>query len=232
MILTGCAADKSRTTIRGSLTGPSTGMIKLLEMDPKTLIPVDSVIPDRNGSFTFTPEIAEPGFWALQVSSGGALIMVIHPGDRLEITGSAERFPDQLQVVGSEEAEALSRFYNESAKERYLLDITDSVLMARQYAENISGIPDSLESVFRDILLRQSRRQIDYLTRYPDYLSTILVVSYAFRMAPVMNYREYPEWYHRTDSALSRRYPGNKHVNYQHQRLRDFRERNDENYRK
>lgn len=230
MAFTGCHNGKSRTAIRGNLSGASTGMIRLSEMDPKALIPYDSVMPDQQGKFAFGPEIIEPGFWVLQSESGEALIIVVHPGDHITVEGSLERFPDQVQVTGGEEAEALNRFYHESAQERQLLDRTDSILMTRQYEEAFAGIPDSLETVFREILIRQSRRQMDYLTRHPGYLSTILVVNYAFRMAPVMNYRDYPEWYHRVDSSLMLQYPSNKHVRYHHQRIRDFREKKSKSY--
>lgn len=232
MIFSGCAADKPRTTIRGSLTGPSTGMIRLLEMDPEGLIPVDSLTPDTQGSFGFSLNIDEPGFWVLQSGSGGALITVVHPGDHLTMAGSTDQFPDRVMVGGSKEAEALSRFFLESARERQLLESTDSLLMAIQSNVDQIRLSDSLEAVFSEILIRQCERQIEYLRRYPGFLSSILVVSYAFRNSPVMNYREFPEWYHRTDSALSLQYPGNKHVSYQQQRLRDFRDRSIENHRK
>ena len=219
LALSACQPRKnSETTITGKLTEGSEAQLTLLEMDTQEMKPTDSAILDSTGRFIFRPSLKEAGFWLLKDRTGKVLVMVVHPGDQIEISGSLTEFPDHLRLKGSTDATNLHDFYIETRKEERMVDSLEIELSDHQDDDDYYKVTQRIDTLFNRIWERQRNREIDYINRYPGSLSSLVVINYAFGMSPVISPDEDPAYFLKLDSLLNQSYPENKHVKYHHQR--------------
>jgi hypothetical protein len=220
LLLTACQSRKnSETTISGKLTESSGTLLTLLEMDTQEMKKIDTVLLDSTEGFMFRLNPAEAGFWLLKDPAGKVLVMVIHPGDQIELSGSAAEFPDLLQLKGSEDAMNLHDFYCETRKEESLVDSLEIELSNHQYDNDYYKTTQKIDTLLHQIWERQRVREISYINRYPGSLSSLVVINYAFGMSPVISPEEDPRYFLKLDSSLTAAFPENKHVKYHHQRV-------------
>ena len=140
---TGCR--KNTFTITGTIEGAGKGEHLLLrEVKPGFLEPVDSVIPEQNGSFAFRAETQTPSFYVLSMGSDDFLTLLSAPGERIRVTASRRSLASPSEVSGSagttvmvdfrnqqqqvvSELENLTKVYNDSIMSMRLPLIMDSL---------------------------------------------------------------------------------------------------------
>ncbi|MEI6435574.1 MAG: DUF4369 domain-containing protein [Bacteroidota bacterium] len=221
--LTSCnRGQDSNARIAGKLTNAQEMRLILMEMDTRSILPVDSAILENTGTFAFNLKIKETGFWLLKAPSGKILVMVIHPGDQLELYGSANEFPDNVKIKGTTEAMTLHGFYAETRKEELLVDSLENELSSHQEDDDYFQITHKTDTALRQIWERQRNREIRYINNFPGFLSSLVVINYAFGMSPVISPEDDFAYYTKLDSALNRNFPENKHVKYHHQRVLEY----------
>ncbi|MCX6278406.1 MAG: DUF4369 domain-containing protein [Bacteroidetes bacterium] len=227
--LTSCNhAQDSNARIAGILTNAQEMQLILLEMDTRSILPVDSAILENTGAFAFNLKIKEPGFWLLKAPTGKILVLIIHPGDQLELYGSANEFPDNVKIKGTTEAMTLHGFYAETRKEELLVDSFENELSSHQEDADYFQISQKIDTALRQIWERQRNREICYINKFPGSLSSLVVINYAFGMSPVLSPEDDFAYYAKLDSALNLNFPENKHVKYHHQRVLEHRRKKKE----
>lgn len=220
IFLAGCGTTPHLpATISGSLINGDGIKLMLLEMTTREMIRKDSAVLTQEGRFRFSMTPSESGFWLLRAPDGKVLVMVIHPGDQIRLTGSMNDFPNHIQLEGPAEARALHRFYQETRKEEQLVDSIEYALEIYQEEDNFFEITRHADTLLQSVWERQRRRELDYLTAHPGELSSLVVINYAFGPEPVLNLKEDRPWFVKLDSALTLRFTGNSHVVFHHQRL-------------
>ena len=82
VILSGC--NKNKFTLTGRIGSALANEYLLLrEVKPGILEPVDSVVPDANGSFTFRGETPWPSFFMLSIGRDKYYTFLISPGEKI-----------------------------------------------------------------------------------------------------------------------------------------------------
>jgi len=215
--------DDTSFTITGKLAGGKGLPLVLQEMDTREIRPVDSVITNGQGEFSFSRSISEAGFWLLKARSGKILVLMVNPGDRIEISGSSADFPDRVEVKGAKEAEMLEAFYRITRKNEREVDSLETLLLDRQGTPGYYELTQKIDTLFRGIWESQRKAGMDYIGRNPGSISSLVVLNYAFGKSPVLNPDSDYAWYRKVDSALEKTHPGNKHVKYHHERMEAMR---------
>jgi hypothetical protein len=219
-IITSCQQPVGNTAhIKGLLTGASGLKLTLLEMDTREIHPVDSVIPDHNGQFSFSPVIKESGFWLLKAPSGKVLVLMLSPGNQVDLTGSAIDFPDQVIVKGPEEAVLLNNFYHHTRLNEKQVDSLDMIIADHQDSSDYYQLTQKLDTSFKQIWENQRNNEMAFINKNPGSIASLLVLNYAFGLSPVLSPEEDFGFYQKLDSTLSAKFPENKHVKFHHQRV-------------
>lgn len=100
-LLTGC--NGNGFTVGGTIEGAEPGEYLLLrKVKPGFLQPVDSVIPDNSGKFSFRSSTEWPAFYMLSMGSDDFLTLLVSPGDKIEVKANRSALSAPEEVKGSE----------------------------------------------------------------------------------------------------------------------------------
>lgn len=218
--IAGCKGPaKDTATVEGRLVDAKGFKLVLAEMDTRQIRPVDSVMTDAPGTFAFRPIVKETGFWLLKAPSGKVLVLVLSPGDRLTVNGSAVDFPNRITLTGPAETMAIDSFYKVTRKHEARVDSLEALLLSRQDSADFLALSQQADTILGQILISQRMLETKFLSTHPAIIGNLLVLNYAFGPQPVLDPRTDIAWYIRVDSALCARWPDNKHVAAHHQRM-------------
>jgi len=211
--------------VKGSFSDEPGVKLVLQEMDTHEIHVIDSVVLGQSGKFSFNPFIEEPGFWLLKAQSGKILVLLLHAGDKIELTGSARDFPDNVILKGPADAMLLNDFFRHTRQNETQVDSLEMLLAERQDSADYYPLTQKLDTLFRSIWEQQRAFEIAFLTKHPESLASLIILNYAFGLSPVLSPDEDFRYYELLDSALSVRYPDNKHVKFHHQRVLELRQK-------
>jgi len=223
LLLAACHQQvRNEAMVSGCLANGSGMKMILQELGTKDIHSVDSAVINSEGKFAFKPLVSEPGFWLLKAPTGKILVMVVEAGDQVEVTGSAVDFPDNIILKGPQRAMLLNDFFRSTRKNEHRVDSLESLLIDRQDSTGYYELTQSIDSAFHTILDQQRLLEKTFIKQNPGSITSLVVLNYAFGMSPVLSPEEDLACYKSLDSALSLKYPGNKHVQYHHQRVAEF----------
>ena len=206
-------------TVKGSLNDASGFKLTLQEMDTHEIYSIDSVVLDHSGKFSFSPIVKEPGFWLLKAPTGKILVLLLNPGDKVELSGSARNLPDNIILKGPEETLLLNDFFHLTRMNERKADSLEMILAGRQDSSDYYQVTQKLDTCFRQIWESQRNIEIAFINKHPGSMASLVVLNYAFGMSPVLSPEDDYIYYQKLDSALNRKFPENKHVKFHHQRI-------------
>ncbi|MFZ4523471.1 MAG: hypothetical protein ACOYNC_17340 [Bacteroidales bacterium] len=226
LLFSSCRQQSATTaTVTAALADADGIKLVLQELDTREIHPVDSVVVNQDAIFNFTPAVNEPGFWLLKAPSGKVLVMLLNAGDAVELSGSLKDFPDNIIMKAPREAMLLNDFYKKTRSNERLVDSLEMLLSERQDSSDYYQFTQKLDTSFKIIWENQRGLEIAFIERNPGSLASLVVLNYAFGMSPVLSLEEDSAYYIKLDSALSDKFPTNKHVKLHHQRVLEYRNR-------
>lgn len=208
--------------VNGNLTDGSGVKLIMQEMDVRDIHSLDSVVLGQSGKFTFCPVVREPGFWLLRAPTGKILVMLLSPGEQLDLTGSILDFPDRVAMKGSEEAMLLNDFFRQTRANERLVDSLEMLIAEWQDRDDYYQLTQKLDTSFMQIWESQRSNEIRFIENNPGSLASLVVLNYGFGMSPVLSPEEDFTYYQKLDSTLSVKFPVNKHVKFHHQRVQEL----------
>jgi hypothetical protein len=223
LLLSGCSRQqKDVAVIEGEFQNCSGEKITLLELDTKSITRLDSLVMDASGRFRFILKMQEPGFYMIQSKLGKVLVLFMEVGDTVNLSGDFGSFPDRIALKGSKEAEVLEEFFIFTRKNERKVDSLEMLLVEKQDSAGYYGLTLRIDTAFRDIWNIQRDCEKAFIDRNPASLVSLIVLNYSFGLSTVLSPDEDFPYYHKLDSTLMERYPGNKHVQYHHLRMMEF----------
>ncbi|MEI7662402.1 MAG: DUF4369 domain-containing protein [Bacteroidota bacterium] len=213
------AGNQARIT--GNLTDQAGIKLVLQEMDTREIHLVDSVTPEH-GRFSFNPPVKEPGFWLLRAPSGKILVLMLAPGDNVDLAGSTTDFPDNILLKGPPETMMLHDFYRSTRVNERRVDSLEMLLIDRQDSSGYFELTQKIDLFFRQIWERQRTLETAFINAHPQSIASLIVLNYAFGMSPVLSPEEDLPYYQKLDSSLFMKSPSNKHVRYHHERVQEW----------
>lgn len=177
LLITGCRKDT--ISVSGTIEGAGQGEYMLLrKVRPGVLQPVDSVVPDRAGKFSFHTSSKWPVFYLLSMGDSDFLTLLAAPGEKIEVKVVRDSMASPLLVKGSEgtpeildfrkdhqavlkQLQQLTKIYNDSINSPRLPLVMDSLdsrateIVADFREKARSLIDDNSSSMFAIYLLNQ-----------------------------------------------------------------------------
>lgn len=182
----------------------------------------DSVKSRRNGDFSFTLKITEPGFYFIESDKIRSGILVIQPGDSIQIIAGGT---DRERISGGVEAERYARFSEKRQQALRELDSLSAFLEQARYRGDFVILRDSATLKFSQIAARLKQQATDYILNNPAALSQILVINAKIGQLSLFDELADSRWFLYTDSALREHYPGNRHLLLHQRRVDNLRQR-------
>lgn len=204
---TGCGNKDFR--ISGTIEGAGTGEYLLLrEVKPGFLEPIDSMVPDKYGKFSFRSVTEWPAFYMLSMGSDNFLTLLVSPGDKIEVNAAAGSLDSPEVLNGSEETSTMLGFRKEhreviNALQRLTDVYNDSIMSPRlpllmdSLDRRATGILDAFRAKAKELLEANGSSMVSV------YLLNQQVVPGLQLFDPVKE----PELFYRVDSALYALYP-------------------------
>ena len=101
LLISGCREESF--SVSGTVEGAGEGEYLLLrEVKPGFLEPVDSVVPGKDGRFSFRSETEWPAFYMLSLDDDDFLTLLVSPGEKIEVHAERGSMAKPQQVTGSE----------------------------------------------------------------------------------------------------------------------------------
>jgi len=205
--ITGCR--KNSFTVSGKIEGAKAGEYLLLrEVKPGLLEPVDSVVPGKDGRFSFRSETEWPAFYMLSLDDADFLTLLISPGEKIEVQASRNSMSKPASVRGSDGTAVILGFRKDHdgviAELKQLTDTyNDSIDSPR-----LPLLMDSLDRRAADVVASFRERALALVNEnkssmIPVYLLNQQVVPGLQLFDAAKN----PEVFYSVDSALYALYP-------------------------
>ena len=205
--ITGCR--RNSFSVSGRIEGAEAGEYLLLrEVRPGLLEPVDSVVPGKDGHFSFRSETEWPAFYMLSLDDTDFLTLLISPGEKIEVQASRNSMSRPVSVKGSEGTEVILGFRKDHdeviAELKHLTDTyNDSIDSPR-----LPLLMDSLDRRAADVVAAFRERALALVSEnkssmVPGYLLNQQVVP-GLQLFDAAKNREV---FYSVDSALYALYP-------------------------
>ena len=204
---TGCGNKDFRIT--GTIEGAGTGEYLLLrEVKPGFLEPIDSMIPDEDGEFSFRSVTEWPAFYMLSMGSDNFLTLLVSPGDKIDVSAAAGSLDSPGVLNGSEETSTMLGFRKEhreviDALQRLTDVYNDSIMSPR-----LPLLMDSLDRRAADIVEAFRAKAKELLeANGSSMVSVYLLNQQVVPGLQLFDPAKEPELFYRVDSALYALYP-------------------------
>ncbi len=208
LLISGCREESF--SVSGTVGGAREGEYLLLrEVKPGFLEPVDSVVPGKDGRFSFRSETEWPAFYMLSLDDDDFLTLVVAPGEKIEVHAERGSMEEPLQLSGSQGTSEIIAFRKDHdevvAELKRLTDIyNDSI-----NSPSLPLLMDSLDRRAADIVSAFREKALSLLeanktSMVSVYLLNQQVVPGLQLFDPAKN----PEVFYSVDSTLYALYPG------------------------
>ena len=207
--------------IHGSFSNSNGEKVVLAEMDVKEVNSLDSASIDKEGKYTFTHQLDQPGFYILIFPGGRHLILVMKKGEELFITGDLRDTNGVFNFSGSDESQLLYDFFQATMKNKIRIDSIKRVLRDHEGSDDFLRFSMTADSLFLRISEDQKKSEKEFIDRNPESLASLIVLNYSFGPKPVLTMEEDMSYYQKL-TGLYRIYPENKHVIFHLERIKLF----------
>ena len=208
MLAAGCR--NGSFSISGTIEGAGEAEYLLLrEVKPGLLEPIDSVVPGKDGRFSFRAETEWPAFYMLSMDDDDFLTLLIAPGEQAEVHASRNSLSLPKELKGSEGTSHILEFRQEHnlviSSLKQLTDIyNDSI--------NSSSLPllmDSLDRRAAELVEEFRGKSLSMLEKNSNsMLSVYLLNQQVVPGLQLFDPATHPELFYRVDSTLYALWPG------------------------
>ncbi len=208
IVLAGCSNDGF--TVNGTIEGSKPGEYLLLrEVKPGFLRPVDSMIPDKDGKFSFRAATEWPAFYMLSMGTDDFLTLLVSPGDKIEVKANRSSLAAPEAVKGSDGTSVILGFrekHQEVINElQRLTDVYNDSLMSPE----LPLLMDSLDRRASEIVDGFREMSLKLLgDNSSSMVSVYLLNQHVVPGLQLFDPAKEPEIFFRVDSALYALWPG------------------------
>jgi hypothetical protein len=221
LLIFSCADSEKKEgiVIIGQFRNASGVKLIFRELDVDSIHNLDSVTLDDKGLFRFRFNLSDAGFYILKSSSGEYILLLLEKEEEVNVSADIKKQPFDYQVSGSPGSILLKDFYDHTLINLLKADSLRSVLMKNRESPSFYQLSLTFDSLFLKLTDDQKNIEKSFILRNPNSLASLIVLNYKLGMNPVLTPEEDFPLFLKLDSALSLKYPDNKHVVFHHQRV-------------
>lgn len=203
----GCKEDVAR--ISGSLSNHVAGeYIFLDELKSDTLVPLDSVKLDNNGTFIFKLRPEHPSFYLLKLNNNNFLTMLVEPDQEILVNAHHDSLNYPTEVAGSEGTAQMAEY---NKKLRSTIEKLKALNKLYEEKESEPGLPELMNAL--DSMAQAHLKELNLYTKsYIDrnissLISLVALYQQVAPGVPVLDQMTDWKYFAKVDSSLFRKYP-------------------------
>ncbi len=204
--------DADYFTLSGKLRHAPGIELHFQELTTSELIPVDVIITDSTGSFSYKKHIEDAGFFLLRVDDTNYITLLIEPGEEILISGDAKNLLLDHCVEGSNGSVLLSKLNRRLAESYQKVDSIIERLIAEHDGNTTFALRDQLEMKYQQVFDKHQRFVKRFIKKNPKSLASIIALYQYFGNQLLLNQQDHFEYFESLSKSLSEVYPTNKHV--------------------
>lgn len=199
-------------SLSGTLQQANNMELYFQELTTNELIPVDVIKTDSSGVFFYENHIEDAGFFLLRADDTNYLILLIEPGEEIQICGDASNLLLDHHVKGSKGSVLLSRLNKKIAKSYQTVDsIVEQIVDAHHGSTSIL-LRDQLQMYYNQAFDDNQHYVKRFIRKHPKSLASIIALYQHFGNQLLLNEQDHFEYFELLSRSLSEAYPTNKHV--------------------
>ncbi|MHC1776623.1 MAG: TlpA family protein disulfide reductase [Lentimicrobium sp.] len=224
MLLFSCSQQQNdgMAVICGNTDTGSDAYIRLVRIDTSAYTPIDSVKPDRNGTFCLAFQPDMPGFYLIQMQGKTLAPVVVYPGDSI----NAKISLGDVTLAGGKEAGTFDQFRQTLKLDEEKVDSLGSVILLARDLDNYSEIKRSTDSAWALLMRNARERGIARIKADPGFLSQILVINSKIQQTFLFDQITDSAWFYAADLHLMAAHSRSPHVQAFHNQIGSLRENN------
>ncbi len=211
-----CSANRfgseTEFELKGYFENAGNAQIFFEELTTNNLIPLDTIMADAKGRFTYRGSVESAGFFLLRLDLNNFITLLIEPGEKLTIEGDGKDLAKTYKIKGSPGSDLLAQL-NKALWEGY-----SSVDSLAAVFRQIQGEPDFLiqkqqiDLAYTRIFEKQQQFVRGFIHENPHSLASIIALYQLFGNQVLLKESEHFEYFERLSVSLAEVYPDNKHV--------------------
>jgi len=214
-VMISCGPEKN-VRIQGTLSGTNTEKIYLRELGNEGASRSDTVQLDAKGNFAFKHRISQPTFYSLTVNDK-AVTLLVHPGEKITVSGDARHLPLTYSVEGSEDSQHIRRLSQRLEHTVFVGDSLNRTLKMYEGNRNFVNIQRQFEWNYINEVDSLRAYNIRFMEQNPRSLVVIYALYQQFgQNGYLFSEEEDIRYFRRADSTFYRRYPKVAMVNTLH----------------
>ncbi len=224
-VLFSCSGRNHNFRVEGKVSGTQNAVIYLYQRSLSGTIPVDSAAISPRGTFMLRGTTGQPDFYILFIHKNKYINLIIHPGDKIHVSASAENFEHDYFIEGSKDSRLIHKLV--SRQSQTLDRITE---ISNEY-ENSLGKPDMmqikarLDSVYDLVVQDHKQFSVQFIRENKESLVSLMALYQQLGLkSPVFDYKKDFRYFELVDSALCIRYPASEAVKDLNKKVTQIRE--------
>lgn len=200
LLLLSCGKNNSSEGISGTIINLDEGTPLYLDyLTPSDIIPLDTAIVGKNGSYFFSSNIEKSGYYRIKIDHQKFLNLVFDEGESPIINGDANNINETYTVENSKESNRLKKFQAAYTFNKITLD---SLQSAFQQNRNDRNFVNQLKNSEAASVNKMNNSFMKIINEKAGSLVSMAAVQ---QLDP----KKYIEFYERVDKAMMNKIPNN-----------------------
>ena len=200
LFLIACQGEGKPGLIQGKISNAEGKTIFLDLLTNQSITPVDSAKLEKDGAFSFNPEISSPGFYRIRLDQNNFALLFLEPGNKLKVEGDGKNLGKTYSIKDNEENKKLSDATKFLIRNGERGDSLNQVANANPNLMSDTVLLKRLQSTFEGI----KNNEINYIKKYIDENpSSLTCIALIDRLNPETDI----QFFKKLDEGLMKKYP-------------------------
>ncbi|MBN1182953.1 MAG: AhpC/TSA family protein [Bacteroidales bacterium] len=209
LVFTACGSNDERTIITGEISYGNGEYMQIHRYEFDRSVLLDSVKIKKNGTFRFKIEQKEPEFYLINPNNNSYVVLLLHPGDKVNITGDYYNLGGSYDVTGSTSSQQIRQLDIQLFVTQKKIDSLLIIYEANKDNEKFDSIRASLDQTYLQILKTHHDSLVSFIIQNMNSLVSIYALQqkYDAQTYVFSRYRDL-QYYNIVLQSLSKEYPG------------------------
>jgi len=207
------AQEKKQAHINGTIKNNSFTNVSLYQMSRENKFITETAISTEN-KFSLVCDVDKTDMYKLQFTNNSFVILVLQPGENIDISIDANDFLKQIQIKGSKTSADIYRNQNIIVTHKSRIDSINNLSRAEAANPKFDSISKAFRAESEKIKTSQDNTLKAYIQKNPESLAILFLPE----VLPLDNHID---TYLLADAALMAKYPDNVYVQNLHMQISD-----------
>lgn len=192
---------------------------------------VDSVKLSDEGEGKIELQVKAPSVFLLTFTKRKQMILIVLPGEKIEIFPQSTPSGNSIIVTGSPETALYQQYERATEQNLYKVDSLSAKFSTEQSKPDFSKIKAKLDSAYLLLFNQQKEMATTFINSHPQSLASWVVLGSSFGPNPLFSNETDPDLFLKLNSSLSAHYPDAEMLKPLQSIVRDIVTRKSENAR-